>query len=153
MPRVYHVKSARKAWPPNIEIGDEYWWWQFAFTRRRCSKTYPKRWQLTQSGFLSELWQLEDGIGERLTGKEKDDLEGTIEEILDEIQDMIDQCTESRENMPEHLQDVGSGELLQERIEALEGWMSEIQNVDLEQGEDVVWEDVVNEILETSCGL
>jgi len=153
MPRVQHVKSARKAWPPDIEIGDSYYWWKFAFGPRYNSKTYPKRSRLTQSGFLSQLWDLEDGLSDRLNGLTKDDLEDELENITAEIQELHDECEQNRENMPEHLQDVGSGEILQERMDAMEEWIDEIEGIDLDPQEGCTWEDVVDEILNTSCGL
>jgi len=133
MARATLVKKARKDYPQaGIKKGESYWWWQFAFSARSLSKTEPTRSQLTQSSFLSQLYALEDGIDwdvfETFAGlqDERDTLIAEIDNLRDEAQDSLD-------NMPEHLQDTSSsGELLTERIEMLEQWRDELENVDCE---------------------
>ena len=62
MPRVYTVKSARKAHGNTIAVGDTYYWWKFRYGGKRVSKTYPKPWQLTQSTYKQTLLLLEDSL-------------------------------------------------------------------------------------------
>lgn len=129
MPRVNHVKAARKDYPQfGIQKGDSYYWWSFRFGPEIKSKTYPKRWQLTQSAFLQELWQLEDGLE-----FDREDLDNSVSSLVDEIQALVDQCQDSLDNMPDNLRESSeTGMLLQERIDALEQWISDLQSVDLD---------------------
>lgn len=61
----------------------------------------------------------------------------TIETVKTGIQSMIDEatalreaCKESLYNMPDSLQDSSSsGELLQQRIDTLDGWISDLDNI------------------------
>lgn len=129
MPRVHFVKSARKDHPGGIKKGESYYWWKFRYGPRRTSKTKPRRSQLTQSGFLAELWDLEDEIAEMEEANE-----ATIDEIIDRINSLSEQCEDSLSAMPDHLQDTSeSGMMLQERIDALEEWSNELQSFDLDE--------------------
>lgn len=127
-----------------IAKGESYYWWQFMHGGRILSKTAPKRSQLTQSGFLSGLYELEDRISE-MSCETKDDFDSEKEDILSEIESMKDQCHESLDNMPESLQSSPTGELLQERIDALDGWYSEIESIECEEYD----EDNIREELRT----
>lgn len=151
--RVHHVKKARKAQPEyGIKKGDSYYWWKFRFGGKRVSKTYPKRSQLTQSGFLSTLYDLQDNIS-----FDRDGLEGSVTSLTDEIESLRDECQDSLDNMPEHLQESSSsGEMLQERIEALEEWVDELQAVDLDIDDDLTDEEKesrIDEIIEELEGV
>jgi len=87
------------------------------------SKTYPRRSQLTQSPFLSELWDIEDGIPSEMTPDE-------IESLAGELESLQEQCQDSLDNMPEALQDSSwSGELLTERIDQLEEWIEALREL------------------------
>ena len=162
MPRLNFVKKARKD-NPVVKKGESYYWWKFAFGPKRYSKTRPPRSQLTQSSFLSQLYDLEDdnekSIGSATTIEE---LQEIVEEMKGDIEQLTDEVQESLENMPEHLQDTSnSGTLLQERIENLESWHSELENVDFEPDDpddpDFEMEDhlenVRQQILESNPGI
>ena len=151
--RVYHVKKARKARPEhNIKVGDSYYWWKFRFGGKRFSKEYPKRSQLTQSGFLQTLYSIQDDFE-----FDRDDLENSVQDLISEIDQLREECECNLENMPEHLQESSSsGELLQERIDALEMWVSDIESVDLDIDEDLSDEDReerIDEIIEEIKGI
>ena len=126
MPRVYSVKKAQKD-NPVVKAGEPYYWWKFAFGPKRYSKTYPKRSQLTQSNFLSQFYDLQDGLNMTL-----ENLEDDIESLTSDLQMLRDECEESLFNMPEHLQDTSdSGMLLTERMENLDCAIDEISTIDL----------------------
>lgn len=135
MPRVNTVQKARKAQPHNgIEVGDKYYWWKFNFGPRVCSKTYPRRSQLTQSGFLSELYDIQDSISKRFSESTWETIEDDVEELQSEVEGLMDQCQESLLNMPEALQETSdSGITLQDRISALEGWVAELDAIDFDK--------------------
>lgn len=129
-----------------INVGESYYWWQHMYREKQYSKSKPSRSQLTQSSFFATLYDLEDKLQEFYC-ETKDDFDEFKESICDEIQELIDQCQESKDNMPEHLQDVGSGEILKERIDALENWKSEIDGVDCEDYDE---EQLMEEIRENN---
>ena len=160
MPKVHHDRKARKSYSnEGIEKGASYYWWQFAFGAKMRSKVAPKRSQLTQSGFLSNLYDLQDGLNNRFT--DIDAIEDDKQALIDELQQMQDECQDSLDNMPEHLQESStSGELLTERIEALTEWIDELEGIDTDIDEDLKgtnreerYQEIINEILETDSHL
>lgn len=63
MTRLHHVVKARKAYPAfSIAKGESYYWWKFKRGSKHYSKTRPRRSQLTQSDFLSQLYDAEDDL-------------------------------------------------------------------------------------------
>jgi len=149
MPRVTHVKRARKPIPSiGVEVGDSYYWWQFAFSKRSVSKTPPKPSQLTRSEFMISLYELQEEQSS-LTIEDAEDFASRIREIADE-------CEEKIQNMPESLQYAPSGELLQERSESMNAWADEVEEIfgrfDDEMLEDDV-DDLCTELHETEVSL
>lgn len=140
MARAHFVKSARKAQKENgIKKGDSYWWWKFRRGGKRVSLTQPKRSQLTQSDFYSQLWDLEDQVGALSAGSfgEVSDLGSEIESIKESLESLKDECEGKRSNMPEGLQDVGSGELLQSRVDELETLIEELDGMDFSEPDEL----------------
>lgn len=145
MPRVKLVKAARKehhcSYCGNpIYIGSGYYWWKHKLQRgglvkKRCKGCgYPKRYMLTLSPFFSALWQAEDAF----QPSTPDELEGAVAEFVEELESLIEEAQESLDNMPGQLQDSSeSGQLLQERIEALEGWVASLGDLDTEVPEEI----------------
>jgi len=147
MARVNFVKKARKDYPQyDIKKGESYYWWKFRFGGKQVSKTQPKRSQLTQSGFLSTIYDIEDRIS-NLT--EDDDFETEIQDITSELESLRDECEEKRSNMPEQLQDSGSGEILQNRYDSIDEMISELEGIDLEVDEEGIKADTEGEEKET----
>lgn len=128
MPKVHVVEKARKDYPAQgIKKGEKYYWWKFRFRNPIKSKTYPKRSQLTQSEFLGWLYDIQDTWQ---WSSEADDLEGQRDELVSEINNMKEELEDRLENMPDQLKDADSGSILQERIDALEQWASDLEGVD-----------------------
>ena len=129
MPRLNHVKRARKARPEyGIEIGDSYYWWQFAFRPPQYSKERPSRSQLTQSSYLAALYDLQDGFDESVSGMPFSEARDYVRDELDSI---MNDCQESLDNMPDHLQESSPAAiLLSERIEALENAIDSLDSLD-----------------------
>ena len=61
MPKVHHVKKARKD-NRAVKKGESYYWWKFAYSSKRYSKTYPKASQLTQSDKLSRYYEAQETV-------------------------------------------------------------------------------------------
>ena len=95
MPRIHHVKSARKNYPSaGIKKGDSYYWWKFRYSSRQLSKTPPRASQLTQSEFLSQVYDLQDAIGAwsseaKTTEEELSDVESAIEGWISRIHELL----------------------------------------------------------------
>ena len=138
--KIHHVKKARKDYPEaGIKKGESYYWWKPRYGGIRRSKTYPSRQELTQSDFLCRVYDIEDELNSieiDIEGKSREEIEQEIENelqgIIGEIEDLRDECEEKLDNMPEQLQDTSdAGMLLQERIEALDGWINDLENIDI----------------------
>jgi len=144
MPRVTHVKAARQD-NPVCKKGESYYWWKFRYGGKHYSLTYPRPAQLTQSAYKGNLYNICDTQGNfsidtsAYEGDFEDRLEqmkadaiSQLEEIQSSIQEARDECQESLDNMPEQLQYAPTGELLQERIDALENVDNEIDSASSE---------------------
>jgi hypothetical protein len=62
MPRVHHVKKARKD-NPVAKRGESYYWWKFRYGGKHYSLTRPKASQLTQSPYLAIIYDASDEWG------------------------------------------------------------------------------------------
>ena len=138
MPRVNTVQRARKARPEyGIEVGDKYFWWKFRVGGMRYSKTYPKPQQLTQSAFYQAQYDITDAIGELGGYNSVPDLEAAVEAIKEQLEELRDEQEEKRDNMPESLQDSPTGELLQERYDACDEMITEFDNIEYPDEDEV----------------
>lgn len=142
MPKVHFVKKAAKD-NSVVKKGEPYYWWKFRYGGRRMSKDYPPRHLLTQSSFLSQLYQLQDGVYTT-----QDD----VESLISDLETLRDECQDSLDNMPESLQESSeSGVLLQERIDGLEEWISNLEGIDFHdleeqsQGDEEQLSDLISE--------
>jgi hypothetical protein len=142
MPKVTEVKKARKDYPNfGIKKGDTYYHWSFKMGPKMMSKTYPKRSQLTRSDFLSQLYDLEDEIGSRFEGIDNpDDISGVLDDLKSDIESLRDSEQDKLDSLPEQFQEAGPGEIINERIEALENWISELEGIDIPSEDDVLEE-------------
>jgi hypothetical protein len=123
MARVTFVKSARKD-NPVAKKGESYYWWKPMVGGRggakRYSKERPSRSQLTQSEFLSTLYDIEDGSMSEAQSPE--DFRGVAEALRELGQEQQDKY----DNMPEGLQQGDTGQMLEERASGCDSWADEI---------------------------
>lgn len=127
-----------------VKKGDTYYWWQFKNSPKQISATKPKRQQLTQSSFYITVWDLEDNL-EALSASSVDDLQSERDNITEEIETLKDETQGSLDNMPEGLQQGDTGQMLQERVDALENWKDELDSVDLDDYEEPDNEYIIGE--------
>lgn len=132
MARAHFVAKARKDNPKaGIKKGDSYYWWQFKNSAKSYSKTAPRRSQLTRSGYLSAIYDLEDNVIANAVAD--DSLRDTIESLISDLETLRDEQQEKLDNMPDNLRENSmSGELLQERYDALDNAVSEYQDIDVD---------------------
>lgn len=138
MTRLHFVKRARKTYRgTGIKKGASYWWWKFYRGIKHRSTKKPRSSQLTQSAFWSGLYSstesFDDAVTNATTMEEFKQAVTTLQEALDEIKT---ETEEKKENMPESLQEGSTGELLQERIDGLEEFISELEGLDIPDEEE-----------------
>ena len=150
MPQVHFVKSARKTNRAlGIKKGDSYYWWknrlpgQKAGTKR-VSFSRPKPSQVCGNPFTSQVLAFAEQL-EALVAEEG--LADAIEAIASDIRQLADEQQEKYDNMPESLQSGPTGELLQEREEALNAWADELEAIEVDEDE---LEDALLEAQETA---
>lgn len=142
MARAHFVKSARKD-NPVAKKGESYYWWAFMQGGRggpkRYSKTPPRRSQLTQSDFYSQLYDLEDSVGDLKPGDydKVEDLQADLDGIKEQIESLGSEQADKLSNMPDGLQQGDSGQLLQERADACEALAQEFDGLDYSEPEDI----------------
>lgn len=166
MPRVHRVEKARKAKPQcGVAVGESYYWWKIktgpARGVLRCSKSYPKSSELTFSEFWGDVRRLQEEIEASELPADESDFESLARDWSESAQEIADSCREKLEAMPEGLQQGPTGELLQERVDACEGWSSELESLQFpdregyDEGEDgeQEWQDAIQEVLDEAAGL
>ena len=129
MPRVTFVKSARKD-NPVAKKGESYYWWKFRYGGKRYSKTRPRPSQLTQSAYFGTIRSLVEQI-EDFSTSSYEDIQGLKEDIMNELENLRDETQEKLDNMAEYnLEYSPTGEMLQERVDALESAISDLDMID-----------------------
>lgn len=118
-----------------IAKGESYYWWAFKNGGKHFSKERPKASQLTQSNYLSQLYTIQERMDE-IKVESPEDLESIIDEIRSDLESLKEETEGSLENMPESLQSSPTGELLQERIDALDNAISELEGIDCSDYEE-----------------
>lgn len=118
-----------------IAKGESYYWWQFQKSPKQYSKTRPRASQLTQSGYLSALYEIVEQI-EGYSADSVEEINSFAGCIKTQLEDLRDTTQESLDNIPENLSNSPTAELLQERIDSLESAISEIEGIDFNHEEE-----------------
>jgi hypothetical protein len=150
MARVHFVKKARKDnKAAGVKKGESYYWWANrmpgrAFGVKRYSKTPPRPSQVAAPGsFRSCAAALQERLDDLTTEMSASDIKTELDDIALEARGLAEEQQEKFDNMPEGLQQGDTGQLLEERREALENWAEELELV----GED---EDDLEGMIETA---
>lgn len=161
MPRVHHVKKARKAVKhAGIEPGDSYYWWKFRKGGKRYSKTLPRGSDLTQSDKISRARVCAENLEDLRTENydDIDDIKAELSNIADEIREVAQEYRDAKENMPESLQDSPTAELCENNADELESWADDVENcldsidADDEDGEGEHWKDEAQSAIDEQAG-
>jgi len=157
MPRVHHVKKARKD-NPCCKKGEAYYWWKFRYGGKRYSKTYPKPSQLTQSEFYGTLYELQEQRDDACaaasdvdTSDQLEEFKTALEDIAQQLEDLGQECEDKRYNMPDSLQDSETGQLLETRSERCQEMATELQDALNNVDEDLFDEIDQDEPVEVKC--
>jgi len=136
MPRVKQVKAAKDYPQFGIKKGDVHYYTKMKTgprsSRELRQKTPFKRSQLTNSAFLSALYDWEDSKAEIGSHEDVSALADAIREIGEEERGKFD-------NMPEGLQQGDTGQMLEQRADACDEAASELEDIATE------WESALNE--------
>lgn len=136
MARAHFVKKARKDNPVALK-GESYWWWEFRFGGKHYSATGPRPSQLTQSEFYQEYYSIQEALEDALNdASDVTDIQEAIDEAKESLESLRDETQDKLDNMPEQLQDSETGELLQERIDGCEDYISNLDNIEIPEGSD-----------------
>ena len=142
MPKVTHVKRARKD-NPVAKAGESYYWWKFRYGGKHFSLTYPKQSQLTQSPYLSVIYDCQDTWGElndpqSIVASEWDQayvatwlgqIADSMESVMENLRELVDQYEESATNMEEYFSGSERVDQLRECGAACEETCDEIDNM------------------------
>lgn len=121
--------------------GEKFYTWKFRYGGARRSRTYPKPSQLTQSEFLHRVYEVPENQPDF---SDKEELTAWLEETISNLEELRDEQEEKRYNMPESLQESPTGELLQNRYDSLDEWITELEDIKSRSEEEL--EDLVSEI-------
>lgn len=135
MARVNHVKKAAKDYPDlGIKKGQEYWW----VKPYRCSKRIftkpPLPSQTTNSEFYATLWGIQEDMAVA-HAESFEELQSMRDNWVSDLQELADDCRSKFDNMPEGLQQGDTGQLLEQRADAIESYISDLESVDLDTPE------------------
>ena len=128
MPRVHTQKAAKDYPDQGISKGETYYSWSFRYGGSYKSKTYPRPSQLTQSklsGAYSAQEAMEDAIGAATCIS---DITDAIDQCVSDINDVAQEYRDSKDNMPEGLQEGPTGQECEEKADALEEYASELES-------------------------
>lgn len=153
MPRVHHVKKARKD-NPVVKAGEPYYWWKFRFGPKRYSTKRPRPSQLTQAKYGAVL-DVEEGIGDVIAeGATIAELQDVLYEAGQVVRDVGEEYQESAEAQQEYFPDSETAQENEERADHYEEMADAIDEVaasleDVDDFEDAVAlaEDIEWEIL------
>lgn len=172
MARVFTAKKSKagkkincKRCNAKIKPGDNYYFYTRRFSRSKrargtkfthCMNCKPRHSDLSSSP-MAEIYDAQEDAHRAIDMADNGpDMMSAIEDLKAAAEDVKERAEESLENMPEGLRENSdSGQTLQERIDALEEYISELEGVDVsnieepeepEAGEDAgKEEDVIEE--------
>jgi hypothetical protein len=148
MAKAIFVKKARKD-NSVVKAGESYYWWAFRYGGKYYSKTRPRASQLTQSEFLSQIYEICEEIEDLDTEEIKtiENLQDIRDDLSSRLNDLASEQYDNQSNMPEGLQYGPTGELLESRAEACEEMANNLDDIDIMEGHsDSVVEDLISEM-------
>lgn len=158
MPRVNHVKNARKdqgscgKCGKPLNVGDPYRWWKFRYggKHKRCMapECSPKAADLTQSPFLSTLYTAQEVLNDAGSEAVPEDAAAMLRDGAEQLREAAEIRTEAADNMEDGFgHETEPSSMLREEGESVEYWADEIEGIadTLENHED---EDVEGDLEE-----
>lgn len=114
-----------------IPVGSKYFKGEINFgpTIVRCERCKLQPWEVTTSDYILSVGEIVYNWRDNYPVCEDD----VAEQIADAFEDVMNDQEERYENMPENLQNSPNGELLQERINALDSVINDLQSIDTDE--------------------
>lgn len=143
MSRLHFVKSANKAYPQaGIAKGDSYYWWQSYRQPRRLSKERPRASQHASSEYEQSVLSLCEALEDANSMWD----EGDRDQLVSDLEAIRDSEQEKFDNLPEGFQLGDTGMLIEERVNNLDDWIGELNNLDFEEvnEDETPWEQAIN---------
>lgn len=139
--------TAGKDYPAEgIKKGDTYYKWSPGFRGPTLrSKTRPRPSQLTTNDFLVAYYgvveQIEDALADTTNADKPvpttDECTSMRDGWVSELETARDELQVKFDNMPEGFQNGETGQTMQERIDAAEAFIGELEGVDFDYEEDL----------------
>ncbi len=132
MPRVHHVKKARKD-NPVCKRGESYYWASFKTGPRSSMKRYwltrPKQSQLTLSK-MSGVYAADEAIDENISNDMSgEDISAALQDVIEQVEAVRDEYQESFDNMSDAFPSgCPTMEEIEEKVDTLDGWISELES-------------------------
>lgn len=148
MAKIQKINKSRKEWKCSkcgkvINIGEPYLKAEPYMAKPiiRCCDCGLKVYETSGSEFVQRVGRVVEDWRENyeLTDSTAEDIANELEEVRDMVQDSLD-------NMPESLQEADTGQLLQERVDMLDGVIDELNTVEYEADEEELYEEVAAEL-------
>lgn len=148
MGKIQHIMKSRKENKCGkcralIPVGSSYYKGIINFNPSiiRCEKCGLKNYEVTTSDYIREVGAIVEDWQESFEVQD-----GVWEEISSNLEEIMNDCSERLENMPEHLQEESeAGQLLQERIDGLESAMDELGNCSMDDFLQEAYEELTEE--------
>lgn len=106
----------------------------------RCISCGLKSWETSGSEYVQTIGSICDDW------RDSGIYDGRAEEIAEELEELKDSQQESLDNMPENLQYGSTGEMLQERIDELDGVIDELNEISWSDYEEDAEDEVKGEV-------
>lgn len=128
MPRVKYQKAMKDYPSAGIKKGDKYYYVRVKTgprsSREMRSLTPFRPSQLTTSDFLSQAYALQERFQDLCS---IESLEIDLQDIADEARQLGEEQQEKYDNMPDGLQQGDTGQLLEERANAMSEWADSLE--------------------------
>jgi hypothetical protein len=157
MARIYHVKKARKTKKKyGIKAGKPYWYSKVRRNGRFCTLYFtspPKPSQIMSPGFWRTITEIKEGLPIEIQEGDFEALNMAIQEVTSALEELRDETQSSWDNLPESFQSSSQGDLLQERINAVEAVLEKIPSEVDDDSEDLDSElnELVQALEEIDC--
>ena len=128
-----------------IPKGGPYVWWKFMrggkYVRCKEPSCAPRPADLTRSEFWSFVYDLQDSAFHISESTTIDDLISERDDVVSQLEEQADELDGKLDNMPDGLRDGDTGQMLQERSNALREIASSLESVDTDLDDDLSDED------------
>lgn len=131
-----------------VKKGETYYMWSLMSGSRgvtHYSRTKPKRSQLTNSDFLSQIYDLEDEL-DFSGAQSSEDLQAARDEVVLALQNLGEEQQGKFDNLPEGFQQAETGQLLERRAEACSEIADAYDSVDLDDYDEELDQQDLNEL-------